>query len=418
MPSSMFPMTVNLAGRHGQRVFPSPVELAAWVEKEMQGYQDFAKVQVPNNPEPYRSVREAFNHLSAAHSQAQQVRALPAEDSREFNQVISQVSQHLQVVYVQKGLPPVDSYEVQALQPLLADEPRAVLAALFAVSKPSDNPTIQHLDPAASLGLGLAARLRFKLDGDVETVAFNKAADSALAAINLRADETHVRVNEQIRLANEAQGRAQSAWNTHNEDYGKLSSSLKQKVEEKVEAADKEINDFKLAHHAEIALKEPVMFWQDKAKTHRGRANLFAALGLVAAVGTGVSAVLFIPELLGSATAAASAELAKETATFAPGSNRGAPSYDGIALAVIFSTLTLWLLRILVRGYFSQAHLATDAEERVAMVKTYLALMESGKAPSDTLTPVLIALFRPASDGLVKDDSMPAGFAELLSKPR
>lgn len=160
------------------------------------------------------------------------------------------------------------------------------------------------------------------------------------------------------------------------------------------------------------------MFWQDKAKTHRGRANLFAALGLVAAVGTGVSAVLFIPELLGSATAAASAELAKETATFAPGSNRGAPSYDGIALAVIFSTLTLWLLRILVRGYFSQAHLATDAEERVAMVKTYLALMESGKAPSDTLTPVLIALFRPASDGLVKDDSMPAGFAELLSKPR
>lgn len=100
------------------------------------------------------------------------------------------------------------------------------------------------------------------------------------------------------------------------------------------------------------------------------------------------------------------------------GTVRGAPRYYGIALAVIFSTLALWFLRILVCGYFSQTHLATDADERVAMVKTYLALMESGKAPTDTLKPFLVTLFRPASDGLVKGDSMPAGLAELLSKPR
>lgn len=66
----------------------------------------------------------------------------------------------------------------------------------------------------------------------------------------------------------------------------------------------------------------------------------------------------------------------------------------------------------------SEMHLKTDAEERVAMVKTYLALMESGKAPTDTLSPVLTALFRPASDGIVKDDSMPFGLAEILSKQR
>jgi hypothetical protein len=418
MPSSMFPLTVNFAGNHGKRVFESPDELAIWIEKEMKGYEDFAKAQVPHNIEPYRGLREVFSQLSSAQSHAQQLQALPIEDSRAFVQHASQATQHLQFVYVQRGLPPANSYEIQALRPLLLDEPRAAVAALFAVSKPVDIFTIQQLDSSAALGLGLAARLRFKLDGDVETVAFNKAADSALAAINLRADETQLRVTEQIRLADEAQGRVSSAWDTHNEDYAKLSGSLKQKVEEKIEAADKEINDFKLAHHAEIALKEPVMFWQDKAKTHRGRANLFAVLGLVAAVCTGISAVLFIPELLGPATASAPTELARETAAIAQGSGRGVPSYYGIALAVIFSTLTLWLLRILVRGYFSQTHLATDAEERVAMVKTYLALMESGKAPSDTLTPVLLALFRPASDGLVKDDSMPAGFAELLSKPR
>ena len=55
----------------------------------------------------------------------------------------------------------------------------------------------------------------------------------------------------------------------------------------------------------------------------------------------------------------------------------------------------------------SQLHLWNDAEERVTMVETYLALREGGAASDREMELALPALFRNSADGIVKDDVTP-----------
>ena len=55
--------------------------------------------------------------------------------------------------------------------------------------------------------------------------------------------------------------------------------------------------------------------------------------------------------------------------------------------------------------FLNHQHLGTDAAQRVTMVQTYLALIESDKLPKDEDRKLILqSLFRPGSDGIVKDD--------------
>lgn len=303
---------------------------------------------------------------------------------------------------------------------------RLLMTALALLASPNDPAQQMQVDSRSALGIGLAASIKFSsAEGSTGKSLFD-TANSTIAAINARADEAHLRVNVQLRLVDEAQRRANDAWDTHVEDYGKLVTSFTQQVQSALQGASKEITEFRTKYAGEIALKEPVMFWKDKGAAHTRRARYFGVAAVVSAVAIALGAVRYLPELLRPATGAtvnlstvpnpsALTSIAQASASY-PGA--GVPSYYGIALAIVLTTLAMWFLRVMVRNYFSQTHLATDAEERVAMVKTYLALMESGQAPNDSLAPVLTALFRPASDGIVKDDSMPVGITEILTKQR
>lgn len=78
------------------------------------------------------------------------------------------------------------------------------------------------------------------------------------------------------------------------------------------------------------------------------------------------------------------------------------------ASTMLYLTMFLWTMRILVRVYMTEHHLAIDAESRASMAQTYLALIKEGAATDDDRKIVLASLFRPVVDGIVKDDAMPA----------
>ncbi len=75
---------------------------------------------------------------------------------------------------------------------------------------------------------------------------------------------------------------------------------------------------------------------------------------------------------------------------------------------LLYLTMFLWTMRILVRTLMTEHHLAIDARSRASMAHTYLALIEQGAASDADRAIVLASLFRPVSDGLVKDDALPA----------
>jgi hypothetical protein len=148
-----------------------------------------------------------------------------------------------------------------------------------------------------------------------------------------------------------------------------------------------------------MTLRAPVEYWEQRVTHHKERANIlgwwsFGSMGLLAA-----SALLVAFWVLSD---------------IPPG---GTPQTWKVVVLALVGTLGIWAVRLIVRIFLSHTHLATDASERVVMVKTYLALLEGDKLPSDDDRKLILqTLFRSASDGIVKDEGLPHPGLELLTK--
>lgn len=76
------------------------------------------------------------------------------------------------------------------------------------------------------------------------------------------------------------------------------------------------------------------------------------------------------------------------------------------SILILFSSITIWFIRIIVKITLSNYHLATDANERVIMIRTYLSLLEEGKGfDKDDQKVMLDNIFRPTNFGIIKDET-------------
>lgn len=91
--------------------------------------------------------------------------------------------------------------------------------------------------------------------------------------------------------------------------------------------------------------------------------------------------------------------------------------YGQLATAVALATFAIWGLRILVRLMMSNLHQRENADERVTMMKTFLALKrDQSLVEGKDIQLVLEALFRPGTSGLLNDDAAPATPFEVIMK--
>ena len=94
-----------------------------------------------------------------------------------------------------------------------------------------------------------------------------------------------------------------------------------------------------------------------------------------------------------------------------------APETWRVAVLFLIGVFAVWGVRLFVRMFLSHLHLSTDAAERVVMVRTYLSLLEGDRLTSkEDRQLILQALFRPASDGIVKDEGLPLSMAEFVTR--
>ena len=78
--------------------------------------------------------------------------------------------------------------------------------------------------------------------------------------------------------------------------------------------------------------------------------------------------------------------------------------------------MAIWAIRLIVKLFLSSLHKSNDAAERVVMTETYLSLIESDKLQNEDRQIILHALFRHSADGIVKDEGVPPGLSELLTR--
>jgi Family of unknown function (DUF6161) len=178
-----------------------------------------------------------------------------------------------------------------------------------------------------------------------------------------------------------------------------LHSSQTEEFNKLVETHKVNLDAIENAYDQKLALLKPVKYWNARKKLHARKAKNFAI-----ASGISMSAILFVLGVL-----------AYEFFLNVPTGEK--PQVWQVAVFSVAAFFSIWFERILVRLFISNMHLATDSEERVTMLQTYLSIIREGSefAPEDKKL-ILERLFHPVTDGLVKDDAAPATPLELLSR--
>lgn len=175
--------------------------------------------------------------------------------------------------------------------------------------------------------------------------------------------------------------------------------------ESNMEVSLKSFSDTEAAFREQMKLRAPVEYWSIKSKQHNSRAKDYRNYLIGFAIVGGIVLVLGLLSLSNHAIEIASND--KPNAVY----------IILATLGVVCSTIVFWVARILTRLFLSEHHLAIDSEERSTMLETYLALTLDGKVTDSERGLVLASLFRPTSDGIVKDDGAPEfSPASIISK--
>lgn len=226
----------------------------------------------------------------------------------------------------------------------------------------------------------------------------NTAAKSQMKTSAIEWDEFSATCQAQLKSTEVEFTKQTSQFNTATDQTFK-------RVNESVDEALKSIRTTEETYKEQMKLQAPVEYWQAKADRHatalknsRRWLIAFAGLGSVSLIGV----LLYVTN-----TAFAVAEKSgAETAVL----------LKYAAISAVITTIAFWVARVLLRIYLSDRHLLTDAEERIALIKTYLALSNDAKVEAADRALILAPLFRTAADGIVKDDGPDTSMAGIIAK--
>jgi hypothetical protein len=151
-------------------------------------------------------------------------------------------------------------------------------------------------------------------------------------------------------------------------------------------AISKQLVEHRAFHQKEVELHSSVAYWSALQAKHGRLANLFAALTLTGGIGL----AFYLSRWVDWIRAATSD-----------------PKTPVIVFVGFVIGLIAWGLRLLVKLFLSSVHLRADAEERVTMLKTYLALAKNNEGIKDKDRTLMIQTVFRSATSLAKDDGGP-----------
>lgn len=207
-------------------------------------------------------------------------------------------------------------------------------------------------------------------------------------------------------------------------DHGDQLSTTRIELGELVQRCDEQLNAFKSKISTDIALAGPIDYWEKKSKSHNrwfwGSLATFIILASVILGLVFLEGRSLMRDIAERQTIVAEQSTAGQPGQKQPDTLKSPPAIlDFLRLGIITlgTTLGFWILRFNARVLLSNLHLREDALERVTMVKTFLSMLEAniGLKPED-ITLALGSVFRPATSGLVKDDGVPPGIWDVVTR--
>jgi hypothetical protein len=183
------------------------------------------------------------------------------------------------------------------------------------------------------------------------------------------------------------------------EDYDKRSAKCDNEFNAKLTDHEATIRRIETTFKEGMRLRSPIGYWQSRQRLHMWLAVSFGLCSFITIGALGYSVSTMAHQLFGHLKA---------------GEN---PSSWQLSSLIITAVFGAWAVRLIVRLFLSNSHLATDAAERIVMTQTYLALLEEDKISDEKdRSLVLSSLFRPGADGMIKDENIPHPTLDLLTR--
>ena len=401
-PAKPEPLFVLDLEANGGRLAPTSYEeLDRWIGVEQNAW---AWIQQRNHGSHEGVMREAVQALQHAWNYAQQGQQHKSANPQHAQQQLEACKSQIEEAMIQRRLPHSSTPLAKRLEAYRNEMGDRAASYFLSTQITSKNGTAQHqvLELDAWRGMVEGVIERFQLL-KASPKGRKQAADQSFEQLREKAEQlvgekteaydalhrAYQELSESIRLEADEQA---TKFATVQGERQEAFENLTQEHEQALEALRKTFRE-------ELALRAPAEYWDKKRQGHRLWASVTGALSFAGIGGAAIGLGWQIHGLLQNTP---------------PGSQ---PDTWRLAVLALIGVFSVWALRLLVRMFLSHLHLLTDAGERVVMVHTYLSLLEGDRLNSkEDRQLILQALFRPASDGIVKDEGVPFSLAEMLTR--
>lgn len=389
-PEPLFRLELKAGGVLAPR---SVDELREWVQKEVQFWSWADSVSNVNRG----PLDQARANLHAARDFAQ--RAAGSADPEGY---VEEVRRNLEQAYTRLALPHSSSPLGKEVEAMRLNSPATALGFLFPLL-PEHR---QHrwdsvaIDGWYGFVLGL-----FRAYGEPSGLQQLKGQRESFEEFLTESKKSEAERRDELdRIENDVAGalqRSAADVETRTIEFADFMKDKQREHEETLSAHTVQMEALRKTFREEMTLRGPVEYWESRRTHHADRSRTLTVVTVGALVGLAVLLALI---------------------TFWAVHTSGNPYMPDpwrLVLVAFAGAVGVWGVRLVVRMLLSNMHLTTDAAERVTMVKTYLALLEGEKLPADEDRKLILqALFRPGSDGIVKDDGIPNPALEFLTRQR
>lgn len=245
---------------------------------------------------------------------------------------------------------------------------------------------------------GVVRAILFRLPGDERSSAEHAALENLTEEYQRQITRAQRESSDSLMGAREAFSGFLREANRERDNYGEVIFVEQSEFNAIIEDAKGRLLGLEETYDKKLALQKSVNYWSQRKRRHWLTASVF---GLVSLLG-GIGVAIYIHSLISIALTSVNDVVHQ-------------PWKYGFVLIVL--ALAIWGLRLCVRMFLTNVHLATDAGERETMVLTYLALMREGNALKDEDKSLIFsALFRPGQAKLGLDDGAPISSAGMVSR--
>lgn len=177
-----------------------------------------------------------------------------------------------------------------------------------------------------------------------------------------------------------------------------LVANVTNQLDERCEISVKKVENLSDSFSHEILAEEPVKYWKERETKHGEKAKIYLIIIAIAAsifIGLIVGLILLIHNK-------------KETVQFGNIEISLPTDKYGLALLILITTSSIWLIRILVKLMMANLSLEIEALERSTMIKTFIAMEKSKVEQSNEIRMLFYStLFKPTNNNLTDDSTSP-----------